>query len=582
MRRPGWRIADMRLVLIGIVFTSAWVGIGFRLVNVQGLNAADYAARGESQRIRTEELPAKRGTIFDRDGVEVAVSIDAVTMVANPSQLADPVVAATLIAPLVGVDADVLEARFSIEGSEFAYVARRMERDSLGEVQALIESQELEGFYFIDEPKRVYPAGTLASQVLGFVQDDDGVGIEGLEYQFDGLLRGAPGTLVVERDPFGNPIPQGQFLVDPAVPGADLVLTIDRGIQFLTQRALEQALVTTNALAGSIVVLDPRTGEILAVANAPTFDPNDRTGVDPALFRNRAIADVYEPGSTLKVVTIAAALEEGIVAADTALTVPKKIVIHDKTFFDPGRRRKAKLTVADIVAKSSNIGTIIIQNLLGNQAHFDYLDAFGLGQPASAQFPAEAAGSLQPASEWCRTTCGPSTAIGYRVDVTPLQMAAVFATIANDGIWVEPHIVREILPGDGEAQVFEPRLRSVLSEGTARTMQQLLGGVVTEGTGTRAQVAGYTVGGKTGTTEKFVPGEGYSDDDRIASFIGMAPLTDPRIVVAVALDSPNGEIGDGVDLRFGGVSAAPVFAEVVEATLNLLGVRPDRGCCADG
>ncbi len=442
---------------------------------------------------------------------------------------------------------------------------------------ALVESLDLEGVYFIEEPKRVYPAGGLASQIIGFVQDDDGVGLEGLEYEFDDVLAGTPGALVVERDPYGNPIPQGQFLVDPAVPGGDLVLTIDREIEFLAQQALAGALERTGAIAGTIVVLDVESGEILAIANAPTFDANDRSNLDVERFRNRAVTDVYEPGSTLKVVTVAAALEEGVVTPSDVFTVPSKLVIHDKSYTDTARTGEEEMTVAEIVARSSNIGTILIQDQLGNDAHYRYLSAFGLGRAASGQFPGEVDGSLQPVGEWCKTTCGPSTAIGYRVDVTPLQMAAVFAAIANDGVWVEPHIVKEVLPGRGTPQPFEPKRRPVLSAETARTMRLLLQGVVERGTGTRAQIAGYTVGGKTGTTEKFVPGEGYSETDRIASFIGMAPLTDPSIVVAVVLDSPSGELEDGVDLKFGGVSAAPVFAEVAEAALHLLGVAPDAG-----
>lgn len=233
------------------------------------------------------------------------------------------------------------------------------------------------------------------------------------------------------------------------------------------------------------------------------------------------------------------------------------------------------MSVADIVAQSSNVGTILIQDLVGNQRHHQYLSAFGLGQVASGDLPAEAAGRLEHFSDWCDTTCGPSTAIGYRVDVTPLQMATVFAAIANDGVWVEPHVVREIISSDGSRERYEPTERPVVSENTARTMRRLLRGVVESGTGSLAAAPSYTVGGKTGTTEKFVPGEGYSEEDRIASFIGIAPINDPRVVVAVVLDSPNGETEDGSDLRFGGVSAAPVFAEVAEATLHRLGVPPD-------
>lgn len=560
---------------LGVVFILAWVGIGFRLVRVQGFESAKWEDVGESQRVRHEDLAAPRGTIYDRDGVELAVSIDAVTVTVNPGELKKPEALARLLAPRVGVPRSVLRERFTKPGSQFAYVARRMDGAAAQEIRDLVMEREISGVYFETEPKRIYPAGVLASQVVGFVRDDDMEGLEGLEVKYDEILAGVPGAQRVERDPYGNPIPQAEVIFDPAQPGADLITTIDREIEYAVQQILERALSETNATSGTVVVLDVGTGEVLAMATAPSFDPNTFSEADPATFRNRAVADVYEPGSTLKVVTIAAALEEGVISARTTMKVPGTLEIGDKEYTDVGHRKTQEMSVADIVAQSSNVGTILIQNLVGNQRHHQYLSAFGLGQVASGDLPAEAAGRLEHFSDWCDTTCGPSTAIGYRVDVTPLQMATVFAAIANDGVWVEPHVVREIISPDGSRERYEPTERPVISERTARTMRRLLRGVVQSGTGSLAAAPSYTVGGKTGTTEKFVPGEGYSEEDRIASFIGIAPINNPRVVVAVVLDSPNGETEDGSDLRFGGVSAAPVFAEVAEATLHRLGVPPD-------
>jgi cell division protein FtsI (penicillin-binding protein 3) len=576
-RRSRRGTRDNRLLAVGILFALAWGGIGFRLFEVQGVKTGNFAERGQEQRVRNEELPADRGTIFDRDGVELAVSIRAVTMIANPSQIERPKEIARLIAPLVGVDQKALAERLSDSHSQFAYVARRLERSQVTDVQTLIDEMGIDGFWFVEEPKRVYPAGPLAAQVVGFVQDDDGVGIEGLEYQFDDILAGQPGKQIVERDPYGNPIPQGEFTIDPPVPGADMVLTLDGAIQYATQQFLEQTLEETKAVGGTVVVLDVKTGEILAMANAPTFDPNERSAYDPIHYRNRAVADVYEPGSTLKVVTVSAALNEGIVERNTLFTVPGELEIHDKTYTDEGRKREEQMTVADIVARSSNIGTILIEQQLGNEGLYEYLQAFGLGKRTSGQFPGEASGSLEPVREWCVTTCGPSTAIGYRVGVTPLQMASVFAAIANGGVWIEPHIVRETLYSSGERDAYDAATRPVMSEQTSAVMRRLLQGVVERGTGWRAALDGYTVGGKTGTTEKFIPGKGYSRKARIASFIGMAPIDDPELVVAVMLDSPHGELGDGTDLKFGGVSAAPLFSQVMEAALHRLGVAPNAG-----
>ncbi len=568
---------NARLLVLGVAFAVAWAGIGYRLVRVQGFESADWADRGEQQRVRTEDLNAPRGTIYDRDGVELAVSIDAITVTVNPQQLEDPVGLARMLAPMVGDTRAVLRERFTKPNSQFAYVARRLESAEAQKIRDFVQENDIAGVYFTTEPKRIYPAGELAAQVIGFVRDDDMEGLEGIEWKYDEALAGVPGQQIVERDPYGNPIPQGEFIVDPAQPGADLVLTIDREIEFAAQNILATAVAETNAVAGTVVVLDIATGEILAMASAPTYDPNNRTEADPAAYRNRAVTDVYEPGSTLKVVTVAAALEEDVITPRTEIRVPGVLEIGDKEYTDVGRKKPRKMSVSEIVAQSSNIGTILIQGLLGNERHHGYLSAFGLGTVASGELPGEASGRLESVRDWCDTTCGPSTAIGYRVDVTPLQMASVFATIANDGVWVEPHVIREVIDSDGSRHRYEPTERPVISEETARTMRLLLRGVVETGTGTRAAVDSYTVGGKTGTTEKFVPGEGYSLEDRISSFIGIAPINEPRIVVAVVLDSPHGELEDGSDLRFGGISAAPVFAEVAEAVLHRLGVPPDAG-----
>lgn len=574
MGRPAWRAADVRLIGIGLVIVLAWGGIGYRMFDVQVANATEYAAAGEAQRVRNEELAADRGTIFDRDLVELAVTIDAVTVIANPSLIEDPDAVAALISPYVETDFETLVTRLS-KDSQFAYIDRHMESSEADALRRVIDEAELAGFGYVREPKRVYPAGPLASQLLGFVQVDDNAGLEGLEAAYDSVLTGVPGRLLVEKDPYGRVIPQGEYFVEPAEPGADLVLTIDREIQFVTERLLAEAVATSNATAGTVVVMRPATGEILALAASPTFDPNDRTGADRDAFRNRAVADVYEPGSTLKVVTIAAALEEGRITPRTVLEVPQEIEIHDKTYADVSRHDEA-LSVAEVVAMSSNVGTILIQAMIGNEAHYRYLDAFGLGHVATGQIPTESAGNLRPVRDWCDTVCGPSTAIGYRVDVTPIQMAAVFATLANDGVWVQPHVVTEVISPDGSRDVTEPIRRPVVSEDTARRMRYLLQGVVETGTGQRARVEGYSVAGKTGTTEKFLPDEqAYSKTDRIASFIGMAPVEEPEIVVAVVLDSPHGEGANGEDKRFGGVSAAPLFAQIVEAVLQQLGVPPD-------
>lgn len=578
MKKKQRRSWDVRLLSVGFVILLAWLGLGYRLFQVQAVHAAEYAADGADQRVRNEALPAARGTIFDRDGVELAVTISATTVVANPSQIEDPELTARLLAPLVGVSEATLFGRLSRDG-QFAYVARRLDRATADRVVALVDELGMSGISYIDEPHRIYPGGALASQLLGFVRADDQVGLEGVERSFDAELSGVAGTQVVERDRFGTPIPQGQLLIEPAVPGSDLVLTIDRQVQFAVEKALAETIAETNAAAGTVVVLDVDSGEILAMANAPTFDPNSFADAAPDAFRNRAVADVYEPGSTLKVVTVAAALEESIVAPSTPFNLPPELLIHDKVYTDVERKEPRTMTVAEIVANSSNIGTIKVQSLLGNELHHEYLARFGMGEPLDLGLPAVAPGLLHPLSDWCETTCGPSTSIGYRVDVTPVQMAAVFAAIANDGVWVEPQLVKQVIDGAGTIDEPQHVERPVISQATARVMREMLKGVVVDGTGYRAAVDEYGVGGKTGTTEKLIPGVGYSPTERIASFIGIAPIDRPEVVIAVVLDSPHGEValpnGGTTRLEFGGVSAAPLFAEIAAVTLHQLGVPPD-------
>ncbi|NNC75000.1 MAG: penicillin-binding protein 2, partial [Acidimicrobiia bacterium] len=526
MGRAG-RALNARLVLIGVVLVLGWIPIGVRLFSIQALASGehDYAGLGVQQRARVEQLAADRGTIFDRHGVELAVSVGTTTVYANPLHIADPAQAAQDLGAVLGMELGDLEARLSRD-SGYVILKRGMENRDARAIRDVVEERAVPGVYFIGETRRFYPAGGLAAQVIGFVKTDDNSGLEGLELTFDEVLAGTPGELVEERDPQGRRIPQAEYRHIPAQPGADVVTTIDPVIQFAAEKALNEAMESTDAKGGAVVVLDVGTGGILAMANAPTFDPNDRSNVSPEAFRNRAVTDRYEPGSTLKVVTLAAALNEGVLRDTELLEVPMELSVdrgEDKEpkIYRDVSKHPLEMSVADIVAESSNVGTILIQSRLGNELYYDYLKAFGLGSGASSDFTGESSGWLEPVEDWCSSTCGPSTAIGYRVDATVLQMAAVFGAIANDGVWVQPHLVTEVIDASGSLQ-FEPVVRPVVSEDTARVLRELLSGVVERGTGTRAAIPGYTVAGKTGTTEKWLPDEGrYSEEDRFASFIGM-------------------------------------------------------------
>jgi len=555
--------SNRRLVVVGAVLVFAWTMVGYRLTIVQGARADEFAARGLDQRLDRRSLPADRGTIFDRDGRELAVTVDSISVYANPREMADPESAALQLARLLDVNPGDL-MRDLESGSAFVYLARQLEPDAVVPIQ----EADIPGVYFLHEPRRVYPSGPLVAHVVGLVRSSDNVGLEGLELQYDRALAGTPGTLLVERDPAGLVIPQGEYQVVPAEQGSDLVTTIKVEIQYAAERALARGLERTGAVSGSIVVIDPSTGEILAMVNLPSYDPNGREEVSGAAIRNRAVTDVFEPGSTQKAVTISGALESGVVTPFTQFDIPEKIEIQD-TVFEDFTNHPDRLTVTEIVTHSSNLGTILLGDLLGARRLHEVMSAFGEGSITGIDFPGEASGVLRPADEWCLTTCLAGTSIGYHVSVTPLQMAMVYATIANDGVWVQPHLVREIVDGTGGREEVVPDERQVVSARTARHMRVMLEAVVESGTGSLAAVAGYRVGGKTGTTEKYLSEtQAYSEEDVVASFIGMAPIDAPRVVIAVVLDGP-------IEDASGGKGAAPIFAEVMLAALNQLGVPPD-------
>jgi cell division protein FtsI (penicillin-binding protein 3) len=566
------------LFIVGLTFTVAWAGMGFRLFNLQGAQAVELATRGFNQRISEAEISAPRGTIYDRDGVELALTVDGWNVVVDPQLLDDPAAAAVVLAPFSGRDvktlADELIEAQTI-GSRYEEIAVRIRNDRKETIAEVVDAADLVGVFYQAEPLRIYPAGSVAGQVIGLTRYDDGAGIEGLEKTFNSELVGDPGRLIVERDPYGRVIPQGETLVEPATPGSDIVTTIDREIQFAAEQALADAVERTNAVGGSIVVMNPETGAILAMANWPAIDLNDRSTYDADAMRNRAATDIFEPGSTLKTVTISAALEEGIVTPDTPIDTPRTVTIGEFTYTDHGYNPPS-MPVKDVVKKSSNIGTIEIERRLGWDLHYQYLTEFGLGTTASLDVTGERYGALPPTSEWTRTT-GSSIGIGYAIGTTAIQMAAIYSTIANDGVWTEPFLVSEIRPSVGEPIVTRPRTREVLSLETAQTMRWMLGRVVEDnGTGRRARMDAYTAGGKTGTTNKFDTELGQYVEATNASFIGMAPLSDPKVVVAIVMDSPSGLGSDGVELNLGGASAAPVFKEVAQAALHQLGVPPDR------
>lgn len=548
-----------------------------QLVNIQVVNADEYADRGVRQRERVIELPATRGRIYDRHGDVLATSVASATVYADPGRFREieaadtrsqgeysALEAAHLLAPVLETDASQILERLQRDG-RFAYLQRQVDWE-LGE---RIAALGIDGVGVFEEPRRQYPAGGLAGQVVGFT-GIDGQGLQGLEAQYDSVLRGSAGTLMLERAPSGLEIASGLRDMTPARPGTDLVLTLDRDIQHAAERAVAGAVEETGARGAGVVVLDARSFEVLAMSSAPGFDPNERRENDHASWRNRAVTDVFEPGSAQKALTVAAAIEEGIVSPSTRFSVPDRISVADSVFSDIAEHPTMDMSVSEIIERSSNVGTILIARELGADNLDAYLRSFGYGTPTGVGFPGESPGLLMPREQWWGTSL-PTIAIGQGVAVTLTQLATAYATIANDGVAHAPRIVRGTVGDDGQlAPTPADQGGRVVSPETADAVRGMLLQAV-EGptaTGGLARVPGYSVAGKTGTARKPNEGSvGYSDG-YVATFVGFAPVDDPQIVVAVMVDEPTP--------IYGGVVAAPLFREVAEVALSVRRVPPDR------
>ncbi|HEX5878858.1 MAG TPA: penicillin-binding protein 2 [Actinomycetota bacterium] len=565
LKRRRRRVSGRRRLLALLILSIlAFGAISGRLIVLQVFDAGSLDQAAARQRLTVIELPAMRGRIFDRNLSDLAISIPARSVWADPRLVRNRRHTAAKLAGVLGMSKKRLAQRLASKG-RFVYLVRRIPKSRGDMVQRL----NLPGVFVEGAVARRYPSGTVAAQVLGFV-DVEGHGQAGIEQHYDGLLRGQPGKVQLERDPQGRAIPQGRRSLEPAEPGTDLVLTIDQHLQYVTEQALYRAVRQHKAKAGSVVVMSPRTGEVLAMANMPTFDPNRIAASRAESRKNRAIADMFEPGSTNKTITAAAALQHGIVTPKTETIVPDNLPLcPEKTFRDSHSHAPELMTFADIVAKSSNVGTIMAARDLGRDRLYQTQVDFGYGRRSGVDLPGESPGILRPAKDWYCTDLG-TNAIGQGVAVTVLQMASVYATVANDGVLRAPTLLRGTVDARGTVAKAERRPgRRVLSTKTARSMSRILEGVVKEGgTGTQAAMEEWRVAGKTGTARKpdTVRG-GYRPGAYVGSFIGFAPAEKPAVVVAVVIDEPTRGY-------YGGSVAAPVFREVTGTALRRLGVVP--------
>jgi len=552
------RNAHRRLYILGTLFLL-WAGfVCGRLVQLQIFRYGDLQQHAIRQQQRTIEVAPKRGIIYDRQGHELAMSILVDSVFAVPSEIPDPTTAAALLGRILKSDPNELRARFQASRT-FTWVARKVDAEAAERIRSL----NLRGIYFQKEPKRFYPKRELAAQILGYVGMDD-EGLSGVERAYDERLQGRPGQMLISVDARKRWF--GRVEREPE-PGENVVLTLDESIQYIAEKELEAAMKETHAAAGTVIVQNPHTGEVLALANRPTFNPNWSRGMKPEQLKNRAVSDVYEPGSTFKIVTLSAALDQKLTNPDELVDCQMgSIVVGGRRIRD--HKPFGVLKVSDVLARSSDVGAIKIGLRLGEERLDHYIRAYGFGSQTGIELPGETRGLAKPVSRWSKVSIG-AISMGQEIGVSPLQLVSMVSTVANDGVWTAPRIVAATTEPRSTPQmvVFHPaQQRRVVSPLTAAEMRHMLEGVVENphGTGKKAVLEGYTSAGKTGTAQKVDPATGtYSRTKYIASFAGFAPVNNPAITVVVILDSP-------VGLHQGGQVSAPVFQRVAQQVLAYL------------
>lgn len=554
----------VRLLIVAGVALLWMTAVFGRLGYLQLIRHSDYLARAQRQQQRTIEITPKRGAIYDRNMHPLAMSVPVESAFAVPAEIGDnKIMAARLLSNVLGIPRDVLETRFESSGS-FVWISRKLPPDKAEAVRAL----NLKGVYLQSENQRYYPKRELAAHVLGFV-DLDEKGLGGIEYGLDSLIRGKSEKIVVMADARQRWFDGGSAQKDQ---GANVVLTIDEKIQYIAERELAAAIAKTHSMAGTVIVQNPNNGAILALANWPKFNPNSANEAKAEARMDRAVSAIYEPGSTFKLITLAAALDQN-------LTRPGEVFnCENGAVYIAGHRIRdhkpfGMLTVSDILAKSSDVGAIKIALRMGAPKFYEYIRGFGFGQQTGVDLPGESKGILRRLDNWSAISIG-SVSMGQEVGVTPMQLVTAVSAIANGGTLYKPHVVAEVkrgsesLPMTGVLAPGEPK--EVIRPETAATLRRLMEGVVLQGgTGPRARLDGWTAAGKTGTAQKIDPATGrYSPTQLIASFSGFAPINDPAVTILVSLDSPVGE-------HEGGQVAAPVFKRIAEQVLPYLDVPRD-------
>ena len=562
--RRSWKGFKLRLWLAACFFVLIFLTIAARAFHLQIANGEKFRRLGERQHLKESIIQPKRGTILDRSGEPLALSLEAQSVYVRPSRLQEPERAARGLAQALSLDLEEVRQKLGTE-RRFVWIKRQITPKEAERIKAL----NLDGVGTYYEPKRYYPQGQLAGQLVGFVGRDS-QGLEGIELRYDGYIRGETFSSVVERDALGRRVlAQGvEELQIP--PGADIHLTLDTSLQHLAEKELEAAVAKFRAKAAIAAVVEPFTGEVLAIANYPLFDPNNVAGHSSQQWRNRAVTDSFEPGSTFKTVLAAAALESGLVGKEDLFYCEYgKYSYGGKIIHDT--HEYGWLPFYKIIQYSSNIGVAKVAEKLKKERYFQYIEKFGFGRPTDIDLPGETVGLVRPAEKWSAVDLA-THAFGQGIAVTPMQLVMAYAAIANGGFLMRPYVVRRVVGPKGDL-LWENQphvVRRVISEETARLLTSILKGVVSDGgTGIMAGVEGFEVAGKTGTAQKADPAHGgYAAKKGVASFIGFVPADDPRLVLLVIVDEPEMSV-------FGGLVAAPAFRNIARAALRHLGVVPD-------
>ncbi len=557
------RGVPIRIRLFGVLFILVFLLIVGRAYYLQVVIAPELQDRADQQRQRIVELAPQRGSILDRNGDPLAVSLDAESLYADPKLVKDPKKSAKQLAGLLKMPQQELTKLLS-EKKRFVWIKRKLEPEVVKQLRNL----KITGLQFVTEHKRYYPLASVAAHVLGFTGLDP-KGLEGIELEYDQQLQGESGRLVSQRDARGRGMATAEQLVQGGVPGNSLELTLDSALQFIAEKELARVVKQTRAVGGTVVVQEPASGRILALASQPDYNPNLPGNYRPAKRRNRAVCDSYEPGSTFKPFLLASVLEEGIVRPGQKTDCENgRFEVGGKIIRDHARYRK--LTLEEMLKFSSNIGFAKLGKALERDRYYSYLRDFGFGEPTGVDLPGEVGGLLRPPSRWFEIDLA-AISFGQGLTVTPLQLTTAMSVIANGGLLMEPYVVEKII--DAEGQVVQRRLpqvkRRVISEATASRVRKMMVSVTEPGgTGTRAALSGYQVAGKTGTAQKVdsVTG-GYSPDKRVSSFIGFVPAESPALVISVSIDEPKGK-------TYGGLIAAPVFAQIAGQALSHLNILP--------